>query len=108
MRDYQLISPSLEGVLNHYSVTYQGVKRPIEVLRALDGPARRDSRQPYTAEEQRILEEYFRDIHTVFLKQFSAFIVETHVTIDDTLRLQAMLQELVKVKKLMMKGREID
>jgi hypothetical protein len=108
MREYQIMSPSLEGVLQHYSVMYEGMKRPVEVLRALDGPARRGSKQPYTAEEQKVLEEYFRDMHTVFLKQFSVFIGETYVTNDDTLRLQAVLQELIKVKKLIMRGQEID
>ena len=108
MRDYQLISPSLDGILNHYSVVYEGVKRPVEVLRALDGPARRESREPYTEKERKVLEEYFHDIHGIFLKNFSSFIIDTPTDSSDTIKLQALLQELIKVKKLIERGTEID
>ena len=108
MREYQLISPSLEGIISHHSVMYEGIRRPVEVFRALDNPARRDSREPYTEQEQKILSDYFHDIHGVFMKCFSSFVLETCVDSDDTVRLQAMLQELIKVKKLIQRGTEID
>ncbi len=108
MREYQLISPSLDGILNHYTVVYEGIKRPVEVLRALDGPARRESHQPYTDKERQILEEYFHDIQGIFMKKFSTFVLETHVDPDEVLRIQALLQELIKVKKLIIRGSEIN
>ena len=100
MRDYQLISPSLEGVLNHYSIVYEGISRPNEVLRALDSPARRNTRIVYSEHETKVLEQYFHDIQSVFMKKFSGFIMHAHVSSEDTIKLQALLQELIKIKKL--------
>jgi len=107
MRDYQLISPSLEGILSHYSVVYDGVKRPTEILRALDGPARRNSDKPYSDKEKNILESYFHDISIIFMKRLSLFISESEVSTEDSLKLQAMLQELLKIKSLISKGKTI-
>ena len=87
---------------------YEGIRRPVEIFRALDGPARRDSNQRYTEQEQKILNDYFHDIHGVFMKCFSSFVFETFIDSDDTVRLQAMLQELIKVKKLIQRGIDID
>ena len=36
LRDYMLVSPSLDGILNHDSIVYEGVKRPNKVMRAFD------------------------------------------------------------------------
>ncbi|MEI8248881.1 MAG: hypothetical protein WCG07_00085 [Candidatus Taylorbacteria bacterium] len=104
MRDYQLISPSLEGVLNHYSIVYEGIRRPNEVLRALDSPARRNTRIVYSEHETKVLEQYFHDIHNVFLKKFSSFIMQADVSSEDSIKLQALLQELLKIKKLITSG----
>ena len=105
MRDYQLISPSLEGILSHQSVVYEGVKRPVEILRALDGPAKHLT---YTENEQAILKDYFHDIHEIFLKKFSSYILDACPTPDETLKLQAMLQEIIKVKTLISRSHVIE
>ena len=39
IRDYRLVSPSLDGVLNDATLSYEGLKRPMELLRFLDGPS---------------------------------------------------------------------
>lgn len=107
-KDYQIISPSLEGVLNHESITYEGIRRPIELLRVLDGPAtkghKRGTKSNHnTDKDNKILEEYFNDLHDVFMKKFASFVLESEVSPGDTIKLQAMLQEMIKVKTL--KGR---
>ncbi len=107
-KDYQIISPSLEGVLNHESITYEGIRRPLELLRVLDGPATRGRKQGSknvhnTDKNNKILEEYFNDLHDVFMKKFSSFVLESETSPNDTVKLQAMLQEMIKVKTL--KGR---
>lgn len=115
MRDYQIISPSLEGVLNHDSLLYDGLKRPLELLRVLDGPASKgkakDSSDDYgnkhTLKDKKVLEDYLHDLFGVFLKRLSYFIVESDNSSDDTVKLQAMLQEIVKIKGLIMKWREV-
>ncbi len=111
MRDYQLISPSLEGILSHSSVVYEGVHRPVEIMRVLDGPASKGAAKKgkgCTEEERNILEQYFQDLYGVFLKKFSVFALEAGYVSEETLKLQAMLQEMIKVKRLLAKEREIE
>ena len=113
MRDYQIASPSLEGVLNHDSLLYDGIRRPVEILRILDGPASkgRDSDEVIEAKkragkysglsetEYKVLQEYFYDLYGVFMKRLSHFLVEANISSDDGVKLQAMLQEMIRVKK---------
>ena len=81
LRDYQVVSPSLEGVLSHDSVTYGGVRRPVELLRILDGPASKLVKTKALTDHDRIvLEEYFHDLYGVFMKKLSFFIVESDLT----------------------------
>lgn len=114
-RDYMLVSPSLDGVLRHDSVTYEGVKRPAEVLRILDGPSSRGQgkdgnvvghgrKKPPTEAQIKVLEEYFNDIYGVFMKRLSHFVVAASVGADDIVKLQALFQELIKIKELMGRG----
>lgn len=72
-------------------------------MRACDGPAQRNG-TPRSAEEERLLVGYFSDLYLVFMKKLSAFIVESESSPDDTVKLQAMLQEMIKVKKILRTG----
>ena len=111
MRDYQIVSPSLEGVLNHDSLLYDGIKRPIEILRILDGPRakgresearskkRAGNSTVLSEAEFKMMQEYFFDLYGVFMKRLSHFLVEADISSDDSIKLQAMLQEMIKVKK---------
>ena len=103
IRDYQIVSPSLEGVLSEGTVMYEGIRRPSEILRVLDGPAAKGSgkRQERTENERRILQEYFQDLYGVFMKKLSHFIVEAESSPEDGVKLLALLQEMIKIKKLM-------
>ena len=104
IRDYQLVSPSLEGVLSASSLTYEGIQRPAEVLRVLDGPAARGSVRKHTEQEQRVLQEYFQDLYGIFMKKFTHFVVQPEAAPTDTIKLQAMLQEMIKIKRLIQQG----
>jgi len=53
------------------------------------------------------LQDYFNDLYTVFLKKFTNFASEFDVSIDNDLKLLAMLQEMIKVKKLLARKEEI-
>ncbi len=100
MRASYVVSPSLEGILSHESLSYEGVRKPVEILRALDGPggsAGDRKRQPH---ERQLLEQYFYDLYGVFMKRLSAFVLDAAAPDADAVRLQALLQEMVKVKKL--------
>ncbi len=98
--NYSLVSPSLEGFLSHESLSYEGIMKPVEILRELDGrsAAGQPSKEPH---ETKILERYFYDLYGVFMKRLSSFVLEPLTTDAETVRLLAMLQEMVKVKKLM-------
>lgn len=108
MRDYQIASPSLEGVLNHSSLLYEGIERPTELLRILDGPASKgiDKCNPsrfdrkINGDERRVLDDYFRDLYGIFIKKLSSFAVGDFSNSDEPIKLQAMLQEMIKVKRL--------
>lgn len=100
-RDYQIVSPSLEGVLSHSSIEYKGLKRPTEVLRVLDGPSSKGNARNASDENKKVLENYFLDLYSIFMKKLSYFVVETEPSDQSTLTLQAMLQEMIKIKKLM-------
>jgi len=105
-RDYMVVSPSLDGILRHDSVMYEGLKRPVEVLRVLDGPSSRGyvnhqgKRQAPTEEQIKILEGYFNDIYGVFMKKLSHFVVSAIAKPDEVVKLQALLQEMIKIKGL--------
>ncbi len=133
MRDYQIASPSLEGVLNHDSLLYDGIKRPMEILRILDGPsskgresAARSKKREVLGKDDgeirvvgpgrrkigknallsetdfKVLQEYFYDLYGVFMKRLSHFLVEADVSSDDSIKLQAMLQEMIRVRNWIM------
>lgn len=99
------MSPSLEGVLSHDSLLYEGICRPVEVLRVFDGPAAAGVSivKPH---HSKILERYFYDLYGVFMKKFSAFVLESTVSVSETVQLQAMLQEMIKIKKIMDKSQD--
>jgi hypothetical protein len=110
MRNYDIVSPSLEGVLIHGELDYKGLKRPLEVLRVLDGPSSKGGgRIARTAQESkrdnRLLEEYFHDLYGIFMRRFSQFVVNAELSSEDNIKLQALLQELIKVKRLVTSGR---
>jgi hypothetical protein len=118
IRDYRLVSPSLDGVLNDASLVYEGLKRPIELLRMMDGPASKgkasvakteegvsdDSSCEDASHKGKILEQYFHDLYGIFMKKLSYFVIDSETSIGDQVTLQAMLQEMIKVKRLMGKA----
>ena len=114
-RDYSLTSPSLDGILAHYSIEYDGLRRPLEVLRALDGPAVKGnfpesdgspfgagpSSSARTPEDNKIIETYFHDLYGIFMKRLSYFALDAAPDSEDEVKLQALLQEMVKIKRLL-------
>jgi len=102
-RDYMLVSPSLDGILRHEPLIYGGINRPNEILRVFDSPSSKPGKVP-TPNEREVLEQYFHDLYGIFMKRLSHLIVEADLDAVDTVKLQAMLQEMIKVKKLIVRG----
>ncbi len=96
--EYSVTSPSLGGFLTHESLKYDGIRKPIEILRALDGPA---PKAKPGAGEEKVLEQYFYDLYGVFMKRLSQFVLAVETAEADTVKLQAMLQEMIRIKRIL-------
>lgn len=97
MRDYQFVSPSLDGIIQHGSIVYEGVCRPEILTRVMD---RRFGQTVTDETERKVLEQYQNDIYAVFMKKLTTFMVATTPEHDESVKIQALLQELIKVKRL--------
>jgi hypothetical protein len=104
MNQYNIVSPSLQGILSHDSIVYEGLKRPIKVMRIFDGPAAAEVSPEKSAENRKIIGQYFQDLYGVFMKKMSHFAIDPATAPVDGVQLQAMLQELIKVRAMMGKG----
>lgn len=94
MRDYNIISPSIEGVLSDDHLYFEGVERPSQIYLVRDGTH-------IHKDKINILEKYSNDIYNLFLRKLSSFMIFEHVSDDmEATKIQALLQELIKVKKL--------
>lgn len=101
VRDYALTSPSLDGILSHESPSYGGVQRPAVVNRIFDKPSGCRAIDPDELENRKVIENYFHDLYGIIIKRLSQFAIESEPTAEEAVKLQAMLQEFIKVKKLM-------
>lgn len=101
VRDYGLTSPSLDGILSHDSVNYDGIKRPVVVNRIFDMPSGGRGVDPEDKNNRKVIEDYYNDLYSVLIKKLSHFFVESRPGPEDSVKLIAMLQELIKVKKLL-------
>jgi hypothetical protein len=100
-RDYSITSPSLDGILYHESVSYEGIARPTEILRAFDKPSSAQIRELDESGNRQILQDYFNDLYGLFMRKMGQFISEKEVVPEESVKLQALLQELIKVKKVL-------
>ncbi len=97
MRDYQFVSPSLDGIIRHDSIMYEGIHRSETLMRVMD---RRFGTPVTDATERKVLEQYQNDIYTVFMKKLTSFVASGGSDTHEGVKIQALLQELIKVKQL--------
>lgn len=93
MKNYTIIPPALDGVLSDDNLYLDGVRRPLALFAVRDGGMA-------TEENVETLEKYFNDIYNLFLRKLSLFATEESTTFDESVKLQALLQEMIKVKAL--------
>jgi hypothetical protein len=74
---------------------FEGTHRPQAFFALRDGDG--DRMNPEKIIE---LEKYWNDIYNLFLRKLTVFAGRTESGKDDELKLQALLQELIKVKDL--------
>jgi hypothetical protein len=87
------MSPSLDGVLSDDHLYFEGVSRPAEIYTVRD-------QHIYTQDSLDVLEKYFNDIYNLFLRKLTNFAMFEYSDEESTMKIQALLQELIKVKKL--------
>lgn len=100
MKTYNITSPSIDGLLSDDLLYFEGVSRPSELYTIRD--------QGYTVEDRiDVLEKYFNDLYNLFLRKLSSFAMFEHTSEEEAMKMQALLQELIKVKKII-EGIEVD
>ncbi len=93
MKNYNFISPSIDGVLSDDGLYFEGVNRPMEIYILRDGGK-------IDQKNIEILEKYFNDVYNLFLRKISYFASFESLNDEEDTKLQALLQELIKVKRL--------
>lgn len=87
----QYILPTLTGVISEDYLYFEGVTRPPLFYTLQDGNG---------AGSLHELELYWIDIYNLFLRKLTLFASTVPTGDEETLKLQALLQELIKVKSL--------
>ncbi len=93
MKTYVISSPSIDGILSDDYLYFEGVSRPADVYAVRDSGLN-------TQSNIEVLEKYFNDIYNLFLRKLSSFSMFDYIGDDEATKMQALLQELIKVKKL--------
>jgi len=93
VKDYALVSPSLDGLLSDDALYFEGISRPAAYYTLRDAPP--GSGDPI------VLEHYWNDVYNLFLRKISSFAAGDGAPEEDSIKLQALLQELIKVKELL-------
>jgi hypothetical protein len=94
MKNYSTTMASIDSVLSDDLLYFEGIRRPTRISLIKDSPS-------ISGDNLDILEKYFNDIHNLFLKKLSGFAISERTTDEESLKLQALLQELIKVKSLL-------
>ncbi len=90
MKNY--IIPNLTGVLSDDYLYFEGTSRPQAFFTLRDGDL--DEKAIYE------LEQYWNDMYNLFLRKLTVFAGVSPISDEEVLKLQALLQELIKVKSL--------
>ncbi len=97
MKTYTIVSPSLQGILSDDHVYFEGIKRPTDYFIARDSVHLEKEVSPKNIE---ILERYLQDIYNLFLRKLSNYILDNRDEMEESIKIQALLQEIIKVKEL--------
>ncbi len=97
MKTYMITSPSLDGVLSDDHLYFEGVIRPSKMFMIRD-------RGISSEDDISVLEKYFNDIYNLFLRKLSTFAIFEHTSDEESMKMQALLQEMIKVKRLIEGG----
>ncbi len=100
MRTIYNTPPNIYGILSDDHMFFEGVNRPSEIYSIRDGINEKDNIL--------ILEKYLNDLYNLFLRKISTYVtIQTNI-VEDSIKLQALLQEIIKVKDLIEKASSPD
>jgi hypothetical protein len=88
-----ITSPSLHGILSDDYLYYEGLRKPQSFFAVRDGVRA-------TIDDAVVLERYWNDMYNLFLRKLTQFAGIEPVGDEESIKLQALLQELIKVKSL--------
>ncbi len=100
MKTYNITQPSIDGILSDDLLYFEGVSRPSELYTIRD-------QGHVSGDKVDVLEKYFNDLYNLFLRKLSSFAMFEHTNEEEAMKMQALLQELIKVKKII-EGIEVD
>jgi hypothetical protein len=89
----------IKGIILGEEPTFEGIVRPQAILIMGENAAK-------SPEDVAVLERYFNDIANLFQKKFSVFSSdgETSASGEDSAKLRSLLDEIIKVKTLIVKA----
>lgn len=92
MNEYTISLPSIQGIISDDYLYFEGVRTPpkLSVLRD----------KVLKNEDVITLERYWGDIYNLFLRKLTLFASSGPCSDEDIVKLQALLQELIKIKSL--------
>lgn len=98
MNTYPLTT-TLTGILSDDYLYFEGIPRP-QVVYTVE--------ENLSPKELNELEQYWNDLYNLFLRKLTLFAGSLPIIKEETLKLQALLQELIKIKNLIEKADETD
>ncbi len=105
MKTYSLTT-TLTGVLSDDYLYFEGTARP-QVVRLLFDNEERPSEN--LSKEMRLeLEGYWNDVYNLFLRKLTYCASSAELKDEEAVKLQALLQELIKVRKLIVNASRAD
>lgn len=93
-KNYNL--PTLSGIISNDYLFFEGVSRPQEFYLLRDGNNNRND----MGIDILVMEKYFNDLYNLFLRKICDFATRSKYSDEESLKLQALLQEMIKVKNL--------
>jgi len=93
MKTYSIAVPQISGILSDDYLYFEGASRPSLLMTLKDEDIS-------SVEDILVLEKYLNDIYNLFLRKISNFMGNVEIGDEDSIKLQALLQEIIKVKGL--------
>lgn len=92
MKEYSITSPLINGILSDDYLYFEGLRKPQAFFALQDKTVEGD--------DIVVLERYWNDMYNLFLRKLTQFASSDPMNDEGSLKLQALLQELIKIKGL--------